>query len=117
MATVSVWGNCNGYNITFKYNQTTGWWDTTVPMSAYGDYVVELWAEDDAGNVGYYATVLITVDLSGLQARIKVLDMSAQALSDGFLSKKKQVFIGTVCRPEYLSDCKIDEFDKHIFLD
>ena len=94
-----------------------GWWETTVPMSAYGDYVVELWAKDDAGNVGYYATVLITVDLSGLQARIKVLDMSAQALSDGFLSKKKQVFIGTVCRPEYLSDCKIDEFDKHIFLD
>ena len=117
MATVAIWGNCNGYNITFKHNQTTGRWDAIVPMSDYGDYVVELWAKDDAGNVGYYATVLITVDLSCLQVRVKVLDMSAQAMKDGFLQKKKTKFKAELCRPEYLSEYKIDEYNTRICFD
>jgi len=86
-------------------------------MSEYGDYVVELWAKDDAGNVGYYATVLITVDLSCLNVRVKVLDMSAQAVKDGFLQKKKTEFNAEVCRPEYLSDYKIDEYEVNICFD
>lgn len=112
-----VWGNCNEYEIIFNYNQTTGQWDAIVPMSEYGDYVVELYAEDDAGNVGYYATVLVTIDLSNLHAKVKVLDMSARALKDGFLMKDKQKFTAEMCRPEYFTECKMDEYNIHIFSD
>lgn len=73
MAVRSVWGVCGGAEIRFERN-AAGQWETTVPAQADNTYVVELWAEDDAGNVGYYATVLFTFDPVSLRYSFRMLD-------------------------------------------
>ena len=73
MAIRSVWGVCDGADIRFERN-SAGQWEATVPANTNNTYVVELWAEDDAGNVGYYATVLFTFDPVTLQYSFRLLE-------------------------------------------
>jgi hypothetical protein len=40
-------------------------------------YIIELWAEDEAGNVGYYATVKITIDLDTMQSSVTILQVAS----------------------------------------
>lgn len=68
---VKVYGTLNGkplvlYPITADGSQ----WSAVVPKVASGNYVVELYAEDIAGNVAHYATAIYTVDEATLQATI-----------------------------------------------
>lgn len=72
----ALYGKCDGLDISFTRDET-GRWTTTVPASPTGVYVLELWAEDYAGNVGYFATVEFTYDSSNLCVVIKVLDVGA----------------------------------------
>lgn len=69
---VKLWGQCNGARISFD-RDPSGRWETTVPPAPDATYVMELWAEDTAGNVGYFATVLVTFDPTKLQTRVFVL--------------------------------------------
>lgn len=72
----ALWGKCDGVSITFAKNQA-GRWETAVPASRTGAYILELWAEDYAGNVGYFATVRVTFDPSQLCVRVEILDVGA----------------------------------------
>lgn len=36
-------------------------WRAVVPAAPDGEYVVSLWADDDAGNTAYYATMLFII--------------------------------------------------------
>lgn len=85
MAVTNVWGECNGYNVIFSYNDGTGTWDVPVPFAESGEYIITVYAEDLAGNIGYYATLLLVIDKELLRVEIKILDMSAKARKDGFL--------------------------------
>lgn len=69
-----VWGKCEGSDIILS--QEAGRWVTTVPAGK-GEYVIELWAEDDAGNAGYMATMLLTYDPTQLCATFRLLDVGA----------------------------------------
>lgn len=90
MAVVNVWGECNGYNIIFSYNNGTGTWDVPVPFAESGEYILTVYAEDLAGNIGYYATLLLVIDKESLRVEIKILDMSAKA-------KKRWIFDKQLC--------------------
>lgn len=70
----SLWGKCNGYDIVFVPNER-GRWETAVPVSVDKTYIIELWAEDQAGNVGYYATVEVFYDSSSLEMRFRLVDV------------------------------------------
>lgn len=59
-------------------NEASGRWETAVPASPSGVYVIELWAEDEAGNVGYFATIEVTFDSSKLCTSVKILDVGAR---------------------------------------
>lgn len=74
----SLYGKCDGRDIRFSWDEASGRWVTTVPASPTGVYIIELWAEDEAGNVGYFATVQITFDPSKLCCSIKILDVGAR---------------------------------------
>lgn len=67
-----VWGKCDGTDILLS--QKAGRWVATVPAGK-GEYIIELWAEDDAGNTGYMATMLLTYDPTQLCATFKLLDI------------------------------------------
>lgn len=86
MTVANVWGECNGYNIIFSYNNDTGTWYGNVPFAESGEYIMTAYAEDLAGNIGYYATLLLVIDKESLRVEIKILDMSAKAKKDGSLT-------------------------------
>ena len=83
MAVRRVWGICDGADIQFERN-AVGQWTAAVPADADNSYVVELWAEDDAGNVGYYATVLFTFDPITLQYTCEFLEVETEARSSEY---------------------------------
>ncbi len=70
-----LWGKCDGQDIVLTRNRDSGRWETTVPASANQTYIFELWAEDYAGNVGYFATIKVSFDSSQLCAKIYILDV------------------------------------------
>lgn len=75
--TTQVWGMLGSSKIIF--DRTDGnIWKVTVPLLESGEYIVALYALDDAGNQAYMATILYTVDLEKLRYEIKMLDYSAQ---------------------------------------
>lgn len=68
---MKVIGKANGSQIIF--NQTdAGTWETTVPANLSGEYAVELYAEDEAGNSSYLCRVLFVIH--GHELGVKVLD-------------------------------------------
>lgn len=70
---VKVVGTIDGRDVIFNQNQATGRWETIIPPDLDGTYVVDLWAYNDEGNVGYAATVLFTIDLTNLICIITLL--------------------------------------------
>ena len=81
---VKVIGTVDDIEVVFKYNQATGKWETIVPRDLDGTYVVDLWAYDEAGNRGYAATVLFTVDTESLHITFKLLDYYLQPAATSY---------------------------------
>jgi hypothetical protein len=77
MAVAKVYGKVDGHDVIFQRSEDAGRWTTTVPASQTGTYIMELWAEDEAGNVGYFATIKVTFDPSQLCVAISVLEVGA----------------------------------------
>lgn len=73
---VRLTGTVNGWPVEFvrKDGDT---WTGTVPGSDTGVWVIALWAEDDAGNTGYYATVRFRYTAKDLGWRIEILGLGA----------------------------------------
>lgn len=76
MAVQRLWGTCDGIELRFTRDEM-GRWIAAAPSDPDNTYVVELWAEDTAGNVGHFATVLYTFDPVKLQYRIECLSLDA----------------------------------------
>ena len=89
MAVAEVYGTCDGKDIIFSRNSKTGRWDAIVPFDEDGEYVTEIRAKDEAGNEGYYATVLFIVDTKHLCVEMKILKVSAKAKADGLQAGSK----------------------------
>ena len=75
--TTQVWGLLGSSKIIF--DRTDGnIWKVTVPFLESGEYIVALYALDDAGNQAYVATILFVVDLENLRYEIKMLDYASK---------------------------------------
>lgn len=66
-----VYGKANNFDVTFE-RQEDGKWRTAIPSNLDGEYYVELYAEDEAGNVGFLCKSLFIV--FGHTLSIKILD-------------------------------------------
>lgn len=73
---VKLWGSCNGADIICSPLGGERW-ETTVPAAQDGTYIIALWAEDEAGNTGYFATIRITYDPSKLCFKVEILEVGA----------------------------------------
>jgi len=69
-----LWGTANGTPITFSRGSGDTW-VTTVPDSGAGTWVLALWAEDEAGNVGYFATVRLLYSARDLRWSAQILEL------------------------------------------
>ena len=53
---VRVYGKVDGHDLIFS-KCSNGTWDVQVPYDEDGEYVAEIVAEDEAGNIAYIATL------------------------------------------------------------
>ncbi len=58
MTVESVWGVIDGSDEIAVHRDGDTWTFGSIPLSKTGDVIVEVWAEDEAGNQGYRAGVL-----------------------------------------------------------
>lgn len=79
-----VYGHVEGVEVIFTPagNDT---WNCTVPKVPDGEYVVDLYAEDEAGNIAYTATILFTIDTKHLKFHVKFLHYDASAKTRDFM--------------------------------
>lgn len=70
MAVARVFGRADGIDIIFKRNCEGDRWDVTVPFDMDCEYIVELYAEDEAGNISYLTRTLFTYDPKSLTLKI-----------------------------------------------
>ena len=75
---VRVYGSANGVDIVFTPIGNDRW-ECAVPKFPSGEYVVDLYAEDEAGNVGYAATVLFVVNAKHIVTKIEWLKIAANS--------------------------------------
>lgn len=64
-----VYGKANGKTIFFTPREGDRW-EATVPWTQDGEYVVELSAEDAAGNTGYLCTMLFVISGHEMQGYV-----------------------------------------------
>ncbi len=86
---VRVYGSANGLDIVFSPLGDDRW-NCVVPKLPGGEYVVDLYAEDEAGNIGYAATALFIVDAKHLLVDVKWLHV-AENLSTHIQNFKMEV--------------------------
>ncbi len=72
---MKVYGKVNGTEVSFDL--VDGKYTATVPSSGELSYVLELWAEDEAGNVGHMTSILVAYDYDKLCFTFSILDISA----------------------------------------
>ena len=75
---VRVYGSANGVDITFTPIGDDHW-ECTVPKVPSGEYVVDLYAEDEAGNIGYAATMLFIVNAKHIITDVRWLNIAANS--------------------------------------
>ena len=68
---VQVCGRANGADITFTRREGD-LWEAEVPANLEGEYIVELWAENDAGVSSYVCRALFAI--SGHKLKVTVLE-------------------------------------------
>jgi len=73
-----VFGNIDGVDISLTRSGDR--WEITVPLDSYGEYVIEILAEDEAGNTSYMAKTLFVVDGSMLRRYLIPLPFYAELL-------------------------------------
>lgn len=68
---VRLEGKVQGKDVVF--NRVVGdVWETIIPPSLNGVYIVELTAYDDAGNMAYTSRYILTVDMSALCVKLEL---------------------------------------------
>lgn len=76
----ALWGRCGGAAVAFS--ERGGRWEAAVPAAPDAVYVLELWAEDEAGNRGYFATVKYAFDTARLCADVTILEVGGLCAMD-----------------------------------
>lgn len=85
---VRLEGKVQGKDVIF--NRVYGdEWETIIPSSLNGAYVVELSAYDDAGNMAYTARYILTVDLTSIHAKVRINRIETRAGLSGYYSDER----------------------------
>ena len=106
--TTQVWGLLGSSKIIL--DRTDGnIWKVTVPFLESGEYIVALYALDDAGNQAYVATILYVVDIENIQYEIRMLDCF-EAVLNGYLRKDNMDVFVTGSNAKLLSKDIITQF-------
>ena len=78
-----VIGKNDNFQIIFEFVEETGVWRAQLPSNLSGEYYIDLYAYDKAGNVGFMSKALFVVDTSNLCVHLIHTDYY---VSVGFMS-------------------------------
>ena len=86
MAIVRMVGNVDGKEIIFS-KDSGGFWSAAVPKDMKGEYIVEVLAYDEAGNVAYSASMIFIVDPFTLEVKMVPVQFASRVLNEGYKKK------------------------------
>lgn len=80
---VKVSGKIDGKEVIFE-KADGDQWSVMVPYDLDGMYVVELTAENEAGNIAYCTKMLLIVDPATLYVKLVPLDYMVEVISEDY---------------------------------
>lgn len=83
-----VYGKADNIDLVFSFDGES--WLATVPAGS-GAYLVELFAEDDAGNVSHMTTVLVTYDIETMCIKFEIVEVGAGFTADDVTAMFRQM--------------------------
>lgn len=78
-----AWGTANGQEVIFTRVEGDRW-EVTVPWTDDGEYIVEIYAEDEAGNRAYACTLLFVISGHELRAHVVPRGYLAEVKGGGY---------------------------------
>lgn len=85
---VRLEGKVQGRDVIFNRVQGDEW-ETIIPASLNGVYIVELTAYDDAGNMAYTARYILTIDLTSIHAKVRINRIVTKVRLSRYCSKAR----------------------------
>ena len=80
---VKVSGKVDGQDVIFERSEGNQW-NITVPYDLDGMYVIEVTAENDAGNIAYCTKMLLIVDPATLCVKLVPLDYMVEVVPEDY---------------------------------
>lgn len=100
MAVSRVIGTVDGADVILNHKEGNRW-EVPVPFDEDGEYVVEIMAEDEAGNRAYMAKMLFVVNRALLRAHVIPLPYYAELVVDRYrVELLPEKFLAEVVIPE-----------------
>lgn len=81
-----VIGKADDFELIFDRTEG-GHWQPVAPSNLYGDYPVEIWAYDTAGNISYLATMLYIISKKTLRGYLIPYEYIGTISSDELIAK------------------------------
>lgn len=105
-----VYGKSNKIDVVFERNHEDKW-EAIIPRDASGVYYLQLYAEDDAGNITYFSTVCMRFDPSSFCAKFEVIDFVGN-------SEMKEFVESFNCEVENIYDrTQVNEYNEEFQID
>lgn len=79
----TVYGKYNGQTILFARKEDSKW-EALVPFNSDGEYIVEVYAEDMAGNTSYYCSILFAISGHEIKLHIVPRGYGGSAKTSGY---------------------------------
>lgn len=83
MAVTRVFGTVDSTEVVLEWAERDRW-SVPVPFDEDCEYIVELYAEDDAGNVSYLAQALFTYDPKALVLKVTPIQYVCKLLPEPY---------------------------------
>ena len=80
---VKVTGKVDGQDVIFERSEGNRW-NITVPYDLDGMYVIEVTAEDEAGNIAFCTKMLLIVDPATLCVKLIPLDYMVEVIQEEY---------------------------------
>lgn len=85
---VRLEGKVQGQDVIFSRVEGDEW-ETVIPPSLNGVYIVELTAYDDVGNMAYTARYILTIDLTSIHANVRINRIETRARLSNYYSRSR----------------------------
>lgn len=106
---VKLVGSIEGQEIVFSRKEGDIW-ETSIPSSENGVYILELTAVDEAGNTSFIAKYVVTIDTTALRVTLEPFPWDSEVvLSDYFACCYLSDYFSHCCLSDYFAYCCEEE--------